>query len=102
MPNRHSVPAFSSFRYRDLVERLFNKLKHLRAVATRYDKTPENYVACLMESITTCRSIGDAAIDFEAEISLRLREVDEVKSGPTWKDYTSPNLLFPSLHPSHP
>ena len=27
------------------VERFFNKLKHFRAVATRYDKLPENYLA---------------------------------------------------------
>jgi transposase len=47
MANRRNVPAFSSFlyRYRNLVERFFNKLKHFRAVATRYDKTPENYLA---------------------------------------------------------
>jgi len=47
MPNPRNVPAFSSFlyRYRNLVERFFNKLKHFRAVATRYDKTPENYLA---------------------------------------------------------
>jgi transposase len=47
MPNRRNVPAFSSFlyRYRNLVERFFNKLKHFRAIATRYDKTPENYLA---------------------------------------------------------
>ena len=39
MPNRKNVPAFSSFLYRErnLVERFFNKLKHFRAVATRYD-----------------------------------------------------------------
>ena len=47
MPNRLSPPAFSAFlyRYRNLVERFFNKLKHYRAVATRYDKLPENYLA---------------------------------------------------------
>ena len=47
MPNRKNVPAFSAFlyRYRNLVERFFNKLKHFRAVATRYDKDPENYLA---------------------------------------------------------
>src|ERR1700724_931218 len=40
-------PAFSSYlyRYRNLVERFFNKIKHYRAVATRYDKTPENFLA---------------------------------------------------------
>jgi transposase len=29
----------------NLVERFFNKLKHFRGVATRYDKNPENYLA---------------------------------------------------------
>ena len=47
MPNRRRVPAFNRFlyRYRNLVERFFNKLKHFRGVATRYDKRPENYLA---------------------------------------------------------
>ena len=49
MPNRIKVPAFSRFlyRYRNAVERFFNKLKHYRGVATRYDKTPENYLAAV-------------------------------------------------------
>ena len=47
MPQRLNPPPFSPFlyRYRNLVERFFNKLKHYRAVATRYDKLPENYLA---------------------------------------------------------
>jgi transposase len=47
MPNRKNVPAFSSFlyRYRNLVERFFNKLKHFRAVATRCDKRADNDLA---------------------------------------------------------
>lgn len=47
MPNRTNVPAFSRFlyRYRNAVERFFNKIKHYRGVATRYDKNPENYLA---------------------------------------------------------
>ncbi|WP_428030634.1 IS5 family transposase [Ancylobacter sp.] len=47
MPNRKNVPAFSPFlyRYRNLVERFFNKIKHYRAVATRYDKRPDNFLA---------------------------------------------------------
>jgi transposase len=45
--NRRAKPAFSSFlyRYRNLVERFFNKLKHFRAVATRYDKRADNFLA---------------------------------------------------------
>ena len=47
MPNRKNVPAFSQFlyRYRNLVERFFNKLKHFRAVATRFEKHDANYLA---------------------------------------------------------
>ena len=32
------------YRWRNLVERLFNKLKNWRRVATRYDKTKESYL----------------------------------------------------------
>ena len=47
MPNRKNVPAFSTYlyRYRNLVERFFNKIKHYRAVATRYDKRADNFLA---------------------------------------------------------
>lgn len=47
MPRRVNIPAFSSFlyRYRNLVERFFNKLKHFRAVATRFEKHDANYLA---------------------------------------------------------
>ena len=47
MPGRVNVPAFSQFlyRYRNLVERFFNKIKHFRAVATRYEKHDANYLA---------------------------------------------------------
>ena len=47
MPGRKNVPAFSSYlyRYRNLVERFFNKIKHYRAVATRYDKRADNFLA---------------------------------------------------------
>ena len=47
MPNRVNIPAFSAFlyRYRNLVERFFNKIKHFRAVATRFEKHDANYLA---------------------------------------------------------
>jgi transposase len=47
MPNRVNVPAFSPFlyRYRNLVEQFFNKIKHFRAVATRFEKHDANYLA---------------------------------------------------------
>jgi transposase len=47
MPTRVNIPAFSSwvYRRRNAVERFFNKLKHFRAIATRYDKRDDNYLA---------------------------------------------------------
>ena len=47
MDHRLDPPAFSPFlyRYRNLVERFFNKLKHYRAIATRYEKHATNYLA---------------------------------------------------------
>ncbi len=47
MPQRRHKPVFSKHLYkqRNLVERFFNKLKHFRAIATRYEKDPENYLA---------------------------------------------------------
>jgi len=47
LPRRVNIPAFSHFlyRFRNLVERFFNKLKHFRAVATRYEKHDANYLA---------------------------------------------------------
>ena len=46
-PRRVNIPAFSSFlyRFRNLVERFFNRLKHFRAVATRFEKHDANYLA---------------------------------------------------------
>ena len=47
MPGRLNVPSFSRrlYRFRDLVERFFNKLKHFRAAATRFEKHDGNYLA---------------------------------------------------------
>ncbi len=47
MPNRLTPQAFSAwvYRQRNQVERFFNKLKHFRAIATRYDKRDDNFLA---------------------------------------------------------
>ena len=47
MPHRVNIPVFSQwlYRYRNLVERFFNKLKHFRAIATRFEKHDTNYLA---------------------------------------------------------
>ena len=45
--NRTEALGFSPYLYRarNLVERFFNKIKHCRRVATRYDKLAANYLA---------------------------------------------------------
>ena len=47
MPQRVRPPAFSPilYRNRNRIERFFNKIKHFRAVATRYDKRDDNFLA---------------------------------------------------------
>ena len=47
--NRKGSFAFSAwvYRQRNLVERFFNRIKHFRGIATRYDKCPENYLAAV-------------------------------------------------------
>ena len=49
MPHRTNPPAFSQYLYRqrNAVERFFNKLKHFRAFATRYDKRDDNFLASI-------------------------------------------------------
>lgn len=46
MPNRVRHPVFNGwvYRQRNAVERFFNKLKHFRAIATRYDKRDDNFL----------------------------------------------------------
>ena len=47
--NRRKTFAFSAFlyRYRNLIERFFGKLKHARGLATRYDKRADNFLAAI-------------------------------------------------------
>ena len=47
-PRRKAAPPFSTYlyRYRNRVERFFNKLKHFRAVATRYESTTPTISPC--------------------------------------------------------
>ena len=40
------------YRKRNLVERFFNKLKHFRRIATRYDKTARNFLAAVALAAT--------------------------------------------------
>jgi transposase len=54
LARRIDKPAFSPFLYRsrNRVERFFNKLKHFRAVATRYEKHAANYLALVKLAAT--------------------------------------------------
>lgn len=47
MPTRKRFPAFDPelYKQRNQIERFFSKLKHFRAVATRYDKRDDNFLA---------------------------------------------------------
>jgi transposase len=49
MPGRVNIPTFSPYlyRFRNLIERFFSKLKHFRAVATRFEKHDANYLALI-------------------------------------------------------
>lgn len=49
MAHRVDPPVFSPFvyRYRNVVERFFSKIKHYRAIATRYDKHANNFLAAV-------------------------------------------------------
>ena len=48
--NEHRTGPFDreAYRLRNLVERFFNRLKHFRRIATRYEKRTENYRAMIM------------------------------------------------------
>jgi len=47
MPNRNRKyrPRKAVYAQRNRVERFFNRLKHFRAIATRFEKNPDNYLA---------------------------------------------------------
>jgi transposase len=49
LDHRLDPPAFSkrAYKRRNLVERFFNKLKHYRAIATRFDKHDANFLASI-------------------------------------------------------
>lgn len=46
LERRTTAPSFdrSTYRRRNRIERFFNKLKHFRAIATRYEKHDANYL----------------------------------------------------------
>ncbi|NKW79143.1 hypothetical protein HGG72_00460 [Ochrobactrum pecoris] len=71
MPNRPNVPAVISrlYKQRNAAERLFNKLKHFRAVAARYEKRDDNFLTSIRIWLRSYEST--AKIIFLAQGSLR-------------------------------
>lgn len=49
LDHRTDPPAFSPrvYKLRNRVERFFNRIKHYRAIATRYDKHDANFLAAV-------------------------------------------------------
>ena len=65
--NRNEPICFSPYLYRsrNLVERFFNKIKHCRRVATRYDKLAANYLAFIqLASIRLWLRVNESAPKF--------------------------------------
>jgi transposase len=58
-PKRNRRKGFASrkfpYRYRNLIERFFGKLKHARGLATRYDKRADNFLAATKLFSTSLR-----------------------------------------------
>ena len=50
---------FALYCERNLIERFFNKLKHFRAIATRYDKLARNFLAGVQLASATSSSTED-------------------------------------------
>ena len=42
----------TKYKWRNLIERLFNKLKNWRRVATRYDRCPETFFSAILLAAT--------------------------------------------------
>ena len=63
--NRYDGITYSKIKYkkRNLIERCFNKLKHSRRLATRYDKTTESYLGFVLIASARlwCRHIVNTA-----------------------------------------
>ena len=63
MPNRINIPPFDKKLYscRNVVERFFNKIKHFRAIATRYEKYDQNFLALVkLASIKICLRVYES------------------------------------------
>lgn len=48
----HRSVEHATYRQRNLIERFFNKLKHFRRIATRFDELARNYLAAVLLAST--------------------------------------------------
>ena len=64
MPQRRDGRAFDAllYRHRNPVERCFNKLKHFRALATRYDKRDDDFPASVQLASVRIGSISNGSV----------------------------------------
>jgi hypothetical protein len=71
-PRQRQADAQSGHRKRNLVERFFNKIKHYRAVATRYDKRDDNLLASIkLLSIRIWLRFNESVTQYGAPSGLR-------------------------------
>jgi transposase len=71
--NRNDPVCFSPYLYRarNQIERFFNKIKHCRRIATRYDRLAANYLAFVQLASSRCAARLRAALPGTALHSLQ-------------------------------
>jgi transposase len=85
--NRTETLCFSPYLYRarNLVERFFNKIKHCRRVATRYDKLGANYLAFVqLASIRLWLRANESTslVRGDIRIKRKLRQLRDIRRNP--------------------
>jgi hypothetical protein len=88
MPGRIVKPAFSAFLYRqrNAVERFFNKLKHFRAVATRYDKRDDNFLASIQLASIRIWLRFIESVTLDTNVACRIKDAGSRKTPNPYRD----------------
>lgn len=86
------------YRWRNLVERLFNKLKNWRRIATRYDKTKEYYLGFVNLSPATQRSYLHAVTKFSRHFGRSPDRLGLEDVGAFQVYLVSQGIFWPSLN----
>jgi transposase len=79
--NRNDPICFSPYLYRarNMVERFFNKIKHCRRVATRYDKLAANYLAFVQLASIRLWLRTNESTSYSDEASVGRRTLNAVR-----------------------